>query len=355
MPIIYNADGTTTLIHRYRKAGALGGTTRRRTIGTQKHIEVSKAWADLVDECDGSLTVRFKQCVEHAVSENGGAGMASVYKIIKTRLGKYRVDEKFVLHYQAFVDELKSAGRSVNTVSNYKASIRHALRRAWLNGLIAEIPIRDFGIMRKFRSRILSSDERTRLYAHLNPDASLYWMVYFSERNPIRKMDLSNLRRENLVLVGPNAPYVRFYPAKTAGSETRRPCVLPGVDEALLGWFARVERDFPDCPFLFPHIRTCKRAGTATWSRAGNWRRAFKTICQRAQIRDFHIHDLRHCAFTAMRREGIDYDTIQALGMQATEAAIRIYDQSDAMDALRVIREKENRMISVSHLEREVI
>jgi integrase len=221
-----------------------------------------------------------------------------------------------------------------------------------LNGLLKEIPIRDYGIKRKFRERILSSDESTRLFAHLSVDSSLFWMVYFSILNPIRKMDLGELRRdrESLVLVGRNAPYMRFMPRKSRGGKAR-PCVLPNVDTALLGWFVSVEKEFPGCPYYFPRIIRNKRAGASQWFAPGNWRRAFKTVCTRAGIDDFHIHDLRHCAFTGLRRAGLGYEDIKALGMQATEAAIRVYDQSDAMDVLERIRARANSISSVSHLE----
>ena len=109
---------------------------------------------------------------------------------------------------------------------------------------------------------------------------------------------------ESLILVGRNAPYMRFYPKKTRSGKEPRPCILPNIDRALLGYFASVEKEFPDCPYYFPRIRRNKLKGTAKWFKAGNWRKAFSTVCKNAQITDFHIHDLRHEAFTWAKKTG---------------------------------------------------
>jgi len=192
----------------------------------------------------------FSECVRHTLKDNGGAGMSSVYRIIDRELGKYRVDRNFIHRYQVFIDDLKDAGKSVNTVSNYKSCIQHALKKAWTSHLLNEIPIRDFGIKREFRSRVWADEERTRIYANIDTDSNLYWLIYFAERNPIRKMDLVNLTRGNLVLVGPHAPYIRFQPKKTA-RRAPKPCILFDLDSAILARFSDLLKRFPDCPYLF--------------------------------------------------------------------------------------------------------
>lgn len=338
MPITYLPDGRTLLKHHYSRPGRRGGTTVQKTVDSQDPRIVSKAWADLVESVSGSsLTIKFRECVEHAVSDNHGAGMGHVYESIKKRLGRVPVDERFVAHFQVFVDELRDRGLADNTISNYKSAIQRSLNRAYKNGLIREVPIRDFGIVRKFRSRIWSSDEKTRIYAHMDTDEGEYWRVYFSERNPIRRMDLANLRRESLVRIGPYAPYIRFQPKKTENIKPK-PCVLSIIDDALLARFDDLEKRFPDCPYLFPNISKNKKLKTERWEYAGKTSKRFVTICDDAEVGDFRFHDLKHVAITNMLKSGFTRDSLKRLGIQFSDRAIDVYDETSAFDELAKIQ-----------------
>lgn len=338
MPIEYLPNGKTLLLHYYKRPGKTSGTAVRKTIDSQDARTVSKAWAELVESVSGgSLKVRFKECVDHAVSDNNGAGMKSVYEAIKKRLGKIPVDERFVVHYQIYMDELKDRGLSDNTISNYKSCIQRSLNRAYINGMISEVPVRDFGIVRKFRSRIWTEDEKTRLYANMDADEGEYWRVYFAERNPIRRMDLANLRRENLVRIGPYAPYIRFQPRKTENVKPK-PCVLSIIDSALLARFDDLESRFPDCPWLFPNVRKNKKAKVERWEYAGRTVKRFETICQDGEVSDFHFHDLKHVAITWMLKNGFTRDSLKRLGIQFSDRAIDVYDETGAFDELERIQ-----------------
>jgi integrase len=275
----------------------------------------------------------FYDCVKNTLKCNDGAGMKSVYDIIGKELGKYRVDNNFCARYNDFIEKLKMSGKAVNTISNYKGCIRHVLKKAWSDRLINEIPVRDFGIKHEFRSRIWTDEEKLRIYNNLNPEKNLYWLVYFAERNPIRKMDLVNLKRENLVLVGPHPPYISYQPAKTARSKPKR-CILFNLDEAILARFADIQKRFPDCPFLFPEVMINKRQGTEQWGFQGNPKKAFKNVCEKAGVFDFHFHDLKHVAITYMLKNGVSRDALKKRGIQLSDKSIDVYDETDAFDTL---------------------
>jgi integrase len=310
-----------------------GTHIRRVAVGSS---DLAIKIAEIKQLSGGSLTTTtFGKCVAHTIKENGGAGMSSVYDIVGQKLGVYRVDRNFVFRYEAFIDELKDAGKAINTISNYKSCIQHVLKKAWRARLINDIPIRDFDIKRRFRSRIWSQDERTRIFNQLDEDDNLFWMLHFSERNPIRKMDLVNLTRENLVLIGEHAPYIRFQPKKTA-ARSPQPCILVDLDAAMLARFADLLKRFPDCPYLFPAIYKNKQNGTERWEYQGNPRKHFAHICDKdhANVDNFHFHDLKHVAITRMLKAGTSRDVLKKRGIQLSDRSIDVYDETDAFDTI---------------------
>jgi site-specific recombinase XerD len=46
---------------------------------------------------------------------------------------------------------------------------------------------------------------------------------------------------------------------------------------------------------------------------ASNIRRSFLTACKKANIRDFHFHDLRHCFASHLVMAGVDLTTVKEL------------------------------------------
>jgi len=55
-------------------------------------------------------------------------------------------------------------------------------------------------------------------------------------------------------------------------------------------------------------------------------RHSFKTACEKAGIRDFCFHDLRHVALNNLREEGNDYFKIMALSGHKTMSCFRRYN-----------------------------
>ena len=346
MPVTYNDDGTTTLVHFYHKPGKSGGTTKRKTIKTQDARAVSKAWAELVESISGgSLTVRFKECVELAVKYNGGAGMSSVYEIIKNVLGNRYVDKKFSHYYNTFISDLTNKNYACNTISNYISCIRRSLNVAWESGLFETMPIRKFEIDRKFRNRIWTPDERLKIYNGFDDnDDDLFWKIYLAEHNPIRKMDISDLKREELIMFDPLGPYIKHYPRKTEDTDPQ-PCILPEIDDALLARYADIQRRFPDCSYLHPRIVKNKRRGTERWEYAGNYKKAFTSLCDKVGVVNFHFHDLKHVSISNMLKmrkpngeRKYTRESLKNLGIQMSDDSIDVYDETTALDELEMVR-----------------
>lgn len=56
------------------------------------------------------------------------------------------------------------------------------------------------------------------------------------------------------------------------------------------------------------------------------FKRSFNTACQKAGIKDFTFHDLRHCALNNLRRSGNDYFKIMALSGHKTMSCFKRYN-----------------------------
>jgi hypothetical protein len=192
--------------------------------------------------------------------------------------------------------------------------------------MIDNLPVRDFGIRRTFRDRVLTADERQRLEnVMIQCGSHLYWSIRFAERRPIRShSDLWQLTRENLILFGEGAPYIRFDQGKT-GLYT----ILPLVDMPdMVEYFRSVLPT--DSAYLFPRI------DEGAWSHMGDPRWHFATLLRRAGIRDFHFHDFKRIATTFMIDNGYSADELIDLGIYASRDMIdRCYKKRDAMTVLR--------------------
>jgi integrase len=146
-------------------------------------------------------------------------------------------------------------------------------------------------------------------------NSHLYWSVWFAERRPIRgRSDLWKLTNENLVLFGPNAPYIRFRAQKTAKRKARDTFLPLGDLPEIIEYFAHGRP--VGCNYLFPRVEC--GAGV----QMGNPRRHWTYICSRAGVEDLHFHDLKHVAITYMLDNGYSARDLQNLGIQFSEKMI---------------------------------
>jgi integrase len=291
-----------------------------------------------------SLSPSFSTLLKRTLRKNNGAGMPSVYAVLERELGKWPVDEGFQLHFDRFIDKLAEVGRAQNTIANYQSVVQKILNDAKDKRMISTIPIASFDIRREYRDRVWTPEERERLYRTLKAYRShLFWSVYFSEKNPIRgRSDLWHLTRDDLVLKGMFAPYVRFRPQKTSKVKPRD-TYLPEIDDALLNYWDWLKVMFPDCPYLFPRVFI--RFKKYCWAPMGEPDKHWSYICGKAKVADFHFHDLKHVAISwmvhARNEDGSTRYTLQDLkdlGIQYSDEAIAVYLNLDAECVLSRLR-----------------
>jgi len=294
----------------------------------------------------GSLTNKtFGECIDYYGEHKGFKSKADVFERSSRDLGRFKIDNSFPSRYYDFIKKM-SADRKVNTVNNYRICIRSALNFC-VGKIIERNPIVDFGMEPiESRDRIWSEDEKNRIYNVMaQSDSHLYWSVFFAERNPIRgESDLWNLRTTDLDLFSDLAPCIRYFPRKTRKKKSD-PTFLVELPNELIEQFKWQKNALPDCPYLFPRFWKPLKSETWKWEPMGSPIKHWRSICEKAQVRDFHFHDLRHVATTYMMekrdetgRRIYDEDDLKSLGIFYSTRVVEIYRSRKAEKVVERVR-----------------
>lgn len=306
-------------------------THLQRTVAVQE--------ADRTERELRSRSLKFRDLIALTLRENNGAGMIHLYKRIEKDLGHELVDSDgyFADLVEDYLADKEDEGLATNTLANYASVIMRVLNRAKRKRQYQHIVLPELHYSRIFRNRVRTQDEIDRMdkvmdqiHSHLKPS------IHFAERNPIRgRSDLWNLTRDNLILSSQFPPHIEFTAQKTSKKKPRA-TYLVELDDFDLQYFDWVKTTFPDCPFLFPGFEQNRFKGWRWW-KMGNPRRHFSYICDKANVADFHFHDLKHEAITYMLHvrdsEGkLKYSVqdLKDLGIQFSDKAISVYLNLDA-------------------------
>ena len=174
------------------------------------------------------------------------------------------------------------------------------------------------------RDRVFVDNEERRLKdVMIKFKSPLYQALCFSMNNPIRRGDLLNLRRENR---NRDNNFIHFLPSKTK-NQIPKETILVCIDDAQNEYWDSLPLD---CPWLFPWIDV-----------SGNWRQLTRNdfavpwneLLDKATIKDFHWHDLKHVAITWMLDNGFQEIDLKNLGIQYTPEMIERYYHREAEKA----------------------
>jgi len=320
MSYTYLANGKTRVKYYYRDKNGLS-THKQKVIDSRKITDIAKARIELEESTRSLKSTTFKDCVEHY--EKSHPGYNSYIYRLKIAVGNTVIDDNFSVEYLNFITRLetepyKKKMRSVATISKYKAYTRAILMFCYNMGIIEKMPIRKFNVKPgDERDRILNPDEKLKLLNTLQRNESyLYWPVYFSLTNPIRRGDLVKLTRENWE---PFENWVSFYASKTRKKQNR-PTYLTEIDEPLIDYLNSI----PPGNLLFPLT---------------SFKTHWATMLRQANIKHFQFRDLKHCAITHMMDSNYTRDMLKGQGIQFTDKMIDLYRKYDIrkeLDKLKI-------------------
>ena len=176
------------------------------------------------------------------------------------------------------------------TANQYVGDLRHCFAVAKREFcVIAENPLTDIQKLREPRGRVrfLTTDERVALQASCKSHSeTLHTLVVLALSTGARKGELLGLRRTDADM---QRGMLTFHHTKNG---ERRSVALTGLAHSLLAEHLKVRR--LDTDLVFPGLK----------GRPLVVDKMFREACQRAGIKDFRFHDLRHTAASALAMNG---------------------------------------------------
>jgi len=293
--------------------------------------------------CSSSLTSDFKSVALRRIEYEGDASMRFYFDLLIGLVGDKQPDEwrAAYLNTIQYLERSKlnnNKCRSDTTVNRYKSVFRMIFNYARDERIIKEMSVNIRLSAESGRDRVWNSAERDRIFSVLRQRNSWLLMpVYFSSFNPIRVGDLFNLERESW---RPIENWVEFYASKTTTKKARnrRPTYLRQIDENIRDFFNCLPAD---CPYLFPRIYP-----DGSWRKVNCFRgyreyiKEWDIVLQLANVKDFHWHDLKHCAITYLMDNGYSELDLRNCGIQYTSTDTTILMQKKRLKFL-VLRDRK--------------
>lgn len=219
------------------------------------------------------------------------------------------------------------------TVNREIALMRAAYNLGMDEGLVSQNPCRKIRMLKEnnIRDRILTRDEFQRLCAELSPVAKDIVLTAYD--TGMRKGEIfGEIFSLTVDSVNLSERYIDLNGAGTKDHERRRIYFGEGLYWILKKYLELRERLGVTHSYVF-----IRENGEPVRS----IRTAFKNACRRAEIKDFHFHDLRHCYNTEMRRAGVHESVIMQQTGHATIQMFLRYNTVDERDAREAVRKRE--------------
>jgi integrase len=218
------------------------------------------------------------------------------------------------------------SGATLNREASFLKAI---INRAINNRQLDYNPLRGLKPFKEFaRSRTLVDNEYHRLMpncpSHIQPIIELAYLTAM-RRGEILNLQWNQVDFKNKIIV---------LDASSTKTQERREIPL---DDGLLDLFRRI-----------PNPEGHKRVFTYRGRPVKELKTAFKRACDKAGIRDFRFHDLRHCGITNLRKAGVPDNVIMSISGHKTAVMFRRYDaidrvdRQDAMQKVRCLRTEKN-------------
>jgi integrase len=258
----------------------------------------------------------------------GSKGHLSTVARARSEFGHISLEE-FPDRLEAYIKAARYAPkRSGKPNKGTVANTLTILARAVFNHLL-ELEIIDRNPIRKARfptvkvkarNRHLTPEERARLLDTIEKvRPELMPLICYMLVVPSRVSELTTARREQYSDINKTI----FIPISKAGISIYKPVPLDMVE-----YFRTIPAD---CPYLF-YWKDWRHNYRPWVSLSGVW----DTILREAGIADFHIHDLRHMAATAMLNTGIPKQAVMLIGGWKSDMFGIYYDQDSLVATLNL-------------------
>jgi len=216
----------------------------------------------------------------------------------------------------------KYSASSVNLIMSTASKI---FNLAGEEGILDKNPMQFVKRMKEppARDRILSKDERERLWQELMKDSLLFPFVTLAVNLPLRK--------GQLLAITPDAIDFQTGSLSVIGSKGRPPRLVP-INSAAANTLSTMTADG-----LLPF--PLKETGI---------RKRFVKALKKANIENFKFHDLRHCMATELDRNGVTRERINKLYAHSSMKMTSVYinpEFEDMADAVRTLDIQQSEVV----------
>lgn len=203
------------------------------------------------------------------------------------------------------------------TINRHIATLKHMFTKAVEWDMVEEETLK-----RIRRAKLLEENNRRLRYlskeeCHTLIDTCVDYLkpiVITALNTGMRKGEILSLKWDNIDL---NNGFILLESGMTKNGQRREipiNATLRATLEELYKGTAKKPRRI-DVPFVFYRLVNDESSGKveSTGRAFENVQRSFTSACKRANIRDFHFHDLRHCFASHLVMAGIDITTVKEL------------------------------------------
>jgi len=278
------------------------GTDKLKNAETQLHkrkAEISSGkQPEIIKIKNHSFRELADEYVKWAERQRGFIKKLSVIKMLVAEFGHYPLRRFDTMMIEQFQTDRLQKGHKPATVNRHIATLKHMFTKATDWNMVEEETLKRVRKVKLLeennrRLRYLSKEECQALInackEHLKP------IVITALNTGMRKQEILSLQwgqvdlKNGFILLD-----------ITKNGERREIPINATLREVLSGIIRRI-----DVPYVF--------YDNETGQRYGNIQRSFTTACRKANIRDFHFHDLRHCFSSHLVMAGVDLTTVKEL------------------------------------------
>lgn len=260
----------------------------------------------------GELLDRYLK--EHSAVRKGAASYREdtyLARELKAVFGELLLKDLILERVSPWIQQLRENGKGASSINHRINMLKHSLKLAREWGYIRHNPVADLKRLREpaGRLRYLQPDELRRLLDEL-PDY-LRPIVLVAANTGVRLGEILSLRWEHVNLGQRVVTLTR--------TKNGDPRGVP-LNATVMGVFRELARERMRQELKSPYVFTNPLTGDR-WIYIG---RAFTTAVERAGLKDFRFHDLRHTAASWMVMSGVDLLTVsEILGHKDTRMTRR--------------------------------
>lgn len=209
--------------------------------------------------------------------------------------------------FEQFKTKLLEDGKSISTVNKYLNILSKMYNLAVTEGLLSKNPLKDVKKFheKNYKIRYLTKDEEIRLYSAVDKTFPyLRPIIVCALQTGMRKSEILNLRWDNI-----DFEYKFIELLETKSGKSRK---IP-ISDTLMNVFNNL-------PKVSEYVFINKDTGQPFT----DIHKSFATVLEKAKIKKFRFHDLRHTVATRLVEKGIDLVVVkEILGHSKIETTMR--------------------------------